>query len=89
MPVANHSRVRLFARKRTNECNANAMHICERQIYECMRWDNAHFNAHWWMVCGPHTLPPRGSFCNKLKNGNVSGGRIASVALFEIRRFIN
>lgn len=55
---ANHSRVRLFARKRTNECNANATtHICERQVYECMRWDNAHFSA--TMVCGPHTLPPR------------------------------
>lgn len=87
MPVANHSRVRLFVRKRTNECNANAMHICERQDNECMRWDNAHFST--TMVCGPHTLPPCRSFCNKLKNGNVSGGRIASVALFEIRRFIN
>jgi len=50
MPVANHNRVRLFARKRTNECNANAMRICERQIHECvyMWWDNAHFNAQRW-----------------------------------------
>lgn len=57
MPVANHSRMRLFAQERTNECSANATHICERQVYECMRSDNAHFSA--TMVCGPHTLSPR------------------------------
>lgn len=35
MPVANHSRVRLFARKHTNECNVNAMHICEQRQGRC------------------------------------------------------
>lgn len=46
MPVANHSRVRLFARKRTNECNANAMRICERQVHECVCGGITRISAH-------------------------------------------
>lgn len=50
MPVANHSRVRLFARKRTNECNANAMRICERQVYASVCGGITRVSAQRWCV---------------------------------------